>query len=404
MKNNRFISSIIGIAVLVIGVFGALAFVKNKPQAERRKMSSMVPVVETTAWNVSSRPQQVEGLGTVTADKSAMLIAEVSGRVVAVSDTLVEGAIVRKGELLMEIDDAEYLCDVTDAEGDLLNAQADLRLEEGEQAVARHELTLIGEEVEDAYRDLILREPQLKSAQAAVMSAQAAVDTAKLDLARTKIRAPYEAVVVSVNADVGDYASSSTDLIELAAIDRYFIQASVPLSALTPLSKLGKQPYEVTLTLSDGTQRSAQTFKMLPDLTDTGRMAQLLLVVNDPYKADGRPLLINEMIRFSIEGDVVEDVTLLPRKYLRDGNVVWMIGEDDTLRILPAKVLQGYTDQVLVRVEGAEGLELLTTDLSAAVEGMQLRRVGEKVSGMQKGPGGKPAPGERPAGKKGAAK
>jgi RND family efflux transporter MFP subunit len=378
MKNKRFTAVLIGGALVVAGLIGAIAFVKTKPEAQRGKaMSSMVPVVETMLLEVSSLPQVVEGLGTVKADQSATLIAEVSGQILAVSDTLVEGALVRKGDLLLEIDDAEYQCDVADAEGDLLAAQADLRLEEGEQAVARHELTLVGEDVDEAYKDLILRAPQLQSAQAAVMSAQAALNTAKLDVARTKIRAPYDAVIVSTLADVGDHASTSAGLIELAAINRYFVQAAVPLRALLPLSKLGKEPYEATLILSDGSEYPAQTFKLLPDLTDTGRMAQLLLVVDSPYKMAGRPLLLNEMVRFRIQGDVADGVSLLPRKYLRDGDVVWMLGADKKLRILPAEVLMGYADEVLVRIEGTEGLELVKTDLSAAVEGMQLKKVGE---------------------------
>ena len=379
-KNNRFIAVLIGIALVVAGIVGAIAFVETKPEAQRSKaMSSMMPVVETMLLEVSSRAMIVDGLGSVIADKSATLKSEVSGRIVAVSDTVVEGELVKKGDVLMEIDAAKYLLDVAAAEADVLNAQSDLRLEEGNQAVARHELSLIGGNVDEAYKDLILRTPQLKSAQAAVMSAQAALNIAKLDVARTKIRAPFDAVIVEVDADVGDYASTSTDLIELAAINRYFIRAAVPLHALIPLSKLGKEPYEATLTLSDGSQYSAQTFKLLPDLTDTGRMAQLLLVVESPYKTAGRPLLLNEMLRFRIQGDIADGVSLLPRKYLRDGDVVWMIDSENKLHILPAEVLMGYADEVLVRVEGAEKLELVKTDLSAAVEGMQLKTVSASV-------------------------
>jgi hypothetical protein len=101
------------------------------------------------------------------------------------------------------------------------------------------------------------------------------------------------------------------------------------------------------------------------------------------------------MVRFRIQGEVVDRVTLLPRKYLRDGNVVWMLGADKKLRILPVEVLMGYADEVLVRVEGAEGLELVKTDLSAAVEGMQLKKVGESILDDEATPGnGKPPGGK----------
>jgi RND family efflux transporter MFP subunit len=388
MKNNRFIAVVIGISLVVIGVIGAIALVKTKPEAQRKRgMSGMIPVVEAIKLEVSSQPLVIEGLGTVIADKSATMKSEVSGRIVAVSDALVEGGRVQKGDVLLEIDDAAYLLDVADAEGDLLDAQADLRLEEGQQAVARHEMNLIGEDVDEAYKDLMLREPQLKSAQAAVMSAQAALDSATLDLQRTKITAPFDGVIVSVVADIGDYASTSTELVELAAINRYFVRAAVPLSSLLPLPMLGKKPYSAVLTLSDGTTRRAQSYKLLPDLTEKGRMAQLLLVVEDPYGAKGRPLLLNEMVRFSVQGETVDGVSLLPRKYLRDGNVVWMMDAEKKLRIVSAEVLQGYPDDVLVRVDNTDELQLVITDLSVASEGMQMRLVGDPASTPEKGAG-----------------
>jgi len=390
-KNKRFSAVLIGVGLLVIGIVGAIAFVKTKPQAKRNSsMSSMVPVIETVQLSVSSLPRIVEGLGTVIADKLATMQSEVSGRIVAVSDTLVEGGRVRNGEVLIEIEASDYQLALAKAEASLLDAQSNLRLEEGNQAVARHEMTLIGEDVDEAYKDLMLREPQLKSAQAAVKSAQATLDSARLDLERTEIKAPFDAVIVSVDADVGDYAQPSTKLVELAATDRYFIQASVPLSSLEPLPMLGETPYSVAVTLSDQTTRAAQTYKLLPDLTETGRMAQLLLTVDHPYdSAESRPLLLNEVVRFRVQGEMAEGVSLIPRTQLRDGDVIWMIDGENKLRIIPADVLQGYADEVLVRIEGSEGMEVVTTDIAAAVEGMQLRRVGESAPSAQNGPSGK---------------
>jgi len=391
-KNKHFTAVLIGIALLCVGIVGAIAFVKTKPEAQRkRSMSSMVPVIETVPLPVASLPLIVEGLGTVIADKLATMQSEVSGRIIAVSDALVEGGRVQKGEVLITIEASDYQLALAKAEAGLLDEQSDFRLEEGNQAVARHEMTLIGEDVDEAYKDLMLREPQLKSAQAAVKSAQAALDSALLDLERTEIKAPFDAVIVSADADIGDYAQTSTKLVELAATDRYFIRASVPLSSLEPLPMLGKTSYPVAVTLSDQTTRVAQTYKLLPDLTETGRMAQMLLTVDHPYdSAESRPLLLNEVVRFRVRGETADGVSLIPRTQLRDGDVVWMIDGKNKLRILLADVLQGYADEVLVRIDGAEGMEVVTTDLAAAVEGMQLRRVGEPAPSAQNGPAGKP--------------
>ncbi|MDF7801914.1 efflux RND transporter periplasmic adaptor subunit [Pontiellaceae bacterium B1224] len=379
-KTQRLISILVGSLLLLGSIFGAIVFVKTKPVAERRRgMSSMISVVETMPLTIANRPLQVDCLGTVIPDKQATLQAEVTGRIVAVADNLVEGNHVKKGDILVEIESADYELALALAEANLLTAQSDLRIEEGQQDVVRNELDLMDSEQTENYRDLLLREPQLKSAQAAVKSAELAVESAQLDLERTKIRAPFDAVIVSSDADIGDYAQSSTTLIELAATDRYFIRASVALSALDSLPMLGRQTYSAEVILSDGSTRPAQTHRLLPDLSETGRMARILLAVNSPY-ADGesRPLLLDEVVRVSITGEMVENATLIPRKYLRDGNVVWTIDADNKLHVLPAELLQGYTDEVLIRIDTENGMELITSDLISSVDGMQLRRVGEQ--------------------------
>ncbi|VGO17116.1 Multidrug resistance protein MdtA [Pontiella desulfatans] len=391
---RRIVSIIIGLAFIAGGFLAARYFVKNKPEAQRRRaMSSMVPVVETQKMKTTDQTHAVECLGTVAADQSAALQPEVSGRIVAVAPGLVEGGLVKKGDVLVEIEPTDYELALAKAEAALLTARSNYRIEEGQQDVVRHELELMDEEQEGSYRDLMLREPQLKSAEANVKSAELAVESAKLNLARTKIRAPFDAVVVSETADVGDYAQSSKVLVELAATDRFFVRASIPLSALGPLPQLGRQPYAATLTLSDGTTRAAQTHRLLPGLSTKGRMARLLLTADLPYSGEGRPMLIDEYVRIRIEGETINDALLLPRVYLRDGNVVWTIDGENKLRILAAEVLQGYADDVLVRIDGPAQLEIVTSGLPAAVDGMELRRVGEAAPQGKPGGNGKGKPG-----------
>ncbi|NCD34055.1 MAG: efflux RND transporter periplasmic adaptor subunit [Spartobacteria bacterium] len=380
---HRVVPTLTGIALLVAGLLGGMFFMRSKPVTQRRAVSSMIPVVETMALPVADQSLKVDCLGTVIADRSADVSSEVSGRIVTMKASLIEGIQVKKGDVLLEIDDADYRLALLEAEADLLTATSTLRIEEGQQNVVRHELNLMGGNATNAYRDLMLREPQLKVAEASVQRAQLAVDRAKLDLERTKICAPFDAVVVSIDADVGDQAQVGSTLVELAATDRYFVRASVPIGSLDSLPNMGRTPYEAEVTLSDGSTRKAATCELLPDLTEKGRMARILLAVEHPYDSDaGRPLLLNEFVRVSIVGETVERASLIPRKYLRDGNQIWMIDPAGVLHVLPAEVLQGYADEVLIRVDADPKMELITTDLSAPVEGMQLRVVGMPVASL----------------------
>ena len=117
--------------------------------------------------------------------------AEIGGRIVAVRPDLVEGDLIKKGDLLVSIEQTDYQLAVQKAEANVLTAQSALRIEEGQQAAVRHELELMGGEDSDVFRDLTLREPQLKAAEASVRSAELALQSARKNLERSLIKAPF---------------------------------------------------------------------------------------------------------------------------------------------------------------------------------------------------------------------
>ncbi|MGE4489270.1 MAG: efflux RND transporter periplasmic adaptor subunit [Kiritimatiellales bacterium] len=374
-ENNRVLKTVLGIGLVVAGIIAAVVMIKSKPQAQRRKMSAMIPVVEAAPLSTISTSVTVSCMGTVIADREVAVQAEVTGRVSGLMPGLVEGARVRQGDLLLSIDSRDYELAVEKAEAALHSAQSSLRLEEGEQAVAKHEMELIGDEVpvDDAYRDLMLREPQLKAAQASVESAQAALSAAKLDLERSRITAPFDAVVKAVNVDAGDYALSSKTLVELVATDRFFVRTSIPVSSLAFFPDIGKTDYPAEVVLTDGAVRKGFLYKLLPNLSEQGRMARVLIAVENPMDPEnGRPMLMGEAVRVELSGKEVDGVCLIDRLNFQDGSVVWMIDSDNKLHICPADVVQGYADRVLVRVAFSNDWKLVTSSIPAPVEGMTL--------------------------------
>ena len=74
--------------------------------------------------------------------------------------------------------------------------------EEADAAVARREWEQLGE---GPGSPLVLREPHIAEAQAAVTAAEAALEKARLDLERTEVRAPFAGRVRHKNIDVGQF-------------------------------------------------------------------------------------------------------------------------------------------------------------------------------------------------------
>lgn len=379
----------VGVCILVLAITGAVVMVKNKPQAQRKPMSSMIPVVKIAPITTETTAVSVQCLGTVIAEDEAVLEAEVSGRITQLSPALVEGSLVKKGELLLTIDPRDYELAVARAEAGCLTAESNLRLEEGQQSVAQHEMELMGSDssIDLAYRDLMLRGPQLKSAQANFKTAQADLDAAKLDLERTQIRAPFDGVVRAVSVSVGDQARSGKSLLTLTASARFFVQGSLPIGSLASFPDLGASTYTAKVVLGDGAVRNGVLYKILPDLSETGRMARLLVSVDDPLSVTaGRPLLLGDVVRVELLGRQVDGVCRLPRTYWRDGAVVWMIDDQNELHVCPATLVQGYENEVLVRIEFLPEWQLVTSDIPAPVDGMPLRVQGDATPDSTQGP------------------
>jgi len=365
----------LGVALPLLGIAGAVLVFATRPPPARRPISAMMPVVETAKLRPVDTAVQVQGMGTVIADRTASLQAEVSGRIVSMMPGLVEGAQVRKGDILLTLDARDYELAVRTAEARLLEAQSALRLEAGRQAAAKHERELVGSEkvLEGAYEDLMLRGPQLQAAQAVVEAAQAALESAQLNLERTSIRAPFDAAVLTRAANEGDYAAPGRTLVRLAAADRYFVRVSLPVGSLGLFPAIGETEYAAEITLTDGAVCHGRVHKLLSDLSEQGRMARVLVVVDAPLKAAGRPMLLGEAVRVSMNGKRVEQVYLLDRKNLHDGGRVWMLDAERRLQVLDAEVVQGYADTVLVRLEFEPGWKLITSEIAAPVAGMKLK-------------------------------
>ena len=134
-----------------------------------------------------------------------------------------------EGAALLRIDPADYQAALRQRRSELAQARADLELEQGRQAVAEQDFELLGEELDEGNRHLVLRQPQLKQARARVDFAEAALRRAELDLQRTRISAPFDAQILSRDVATDSQVSTGDSLARLVATDRYWGSASVTL-------------------------------------------------------------------------------------------------------------------------------------------------------------------------------
>jgi RND family efflux transporter MFP subunit len=227
---------------------------------------------------------------------------------------------------------------------------------------------------------LALRKPHLEKARADLAAADADLKQAKLDLARTRVVSPFNAIVRSERVEVGSVVTAQEALAELVGTDAYWVKASIPVDRLnwirTP-RKAGESGSPARVFHGDRQISTGRVIKLLSDLESEGRMARILVEVDDPLglnsdQSNLTPLLIGEYVRVEIGGRELEDVYRIPRSALRDNERIWLADENGRLEIREVDTLWRDADSVLVRDGLSPGELLITSDIAAPVAGMTL--------------------------------
>lgn len=379
--------------IIVLGV-GVLIFnhlLKTKPKAKPR----VKPVHETIVQvsTVSFKPEQtnITAMGSVVAAREIDLKPRVSGEILSMATSMVPGGYLEKGENILKIDAADYELIVMQLESDVAMAKSNLAIEMGRQLVAKKEFELLGETASDEEKILMLRTPQLNNQKATLKAAEAKLKKAKLDLTRTRLKSPFNAVVRSRNVNVGTRVSSSSVLATLVGTDVFWVELALPVEQLKWLtipqdnvSKKGALVHIYPQSIGNSeVYRTGHVVRLAAELEERGRMARIFVEVEDPLclKAENKalpPLFLGSFVRADIAGTTMEAAFSLQRPYLRDGNTVWLLGDDGTLNVRTVNIAFRDKESVLISDGVVDGEKLITSNISVPVAGMRLRLEGDK--------------------------
>jgi RND family efflux transporter MFP subunit len=247
----------------------------------------------------------------------------------------------------------------------------------------------------------------MQNAAAALEAARSGLERAKLDLERTVIRAPFNAIVHEEFVDIGKMVSPQTQLAHLAGTDKFWVQVSVPVDRLSwirfpgPDNSEGSKARIVYETGLDGAaKREGQVVRLRGALDEKGRMARVLVAIEDPLNIRGGtigtgnvaeeaklPLLVGAYVRVEIEGTELEDVFAVPRTALRDGDRVWIMDPRDRLVVRPVDVAWRRREKVLVRDGITEGERIVVGAISTPIPGMKLRLEDDEDAPVEGTPG-----------------
>lgn len=376
--------------LLVLGIGFALALViaLTEPAVKVEPYEPLVPTVRVTRVAAGSEYLTISSQGTVQPRSQSELIPEVSGRVVWMSPSLVDGGSFSRDEVLLRIDDADYRSALTRAEAALKRAQV-------ESEFARDELQRVRS----------LRDKQLASqqqldnarrmaqvAEATLAESRAALDQARRDLERTQLRAPFDGLVRDEEVDLGQFLSRGQSIGTIYATD--YVEVRLPLAADQlvylglPLSTRGEiaAPLRppVTVAADFGNARLLWEGELVRGEAEFDERSRMLYGVArlrmDINSQEALPVPVGMFVQAEIRGRKVEDVIRLPRSAMRDNNQVLVVDEDNRLNFRHVSILRLEHDEMLVDKGLREGELVCVSPLQTVVEGMRVNPVLEEVA------------------------
>lgn len=368
----------IGIAIILTASMSSWWLLRSAPVQETREKSRSAKIVQTVDVTPSEHSISVSAYGNVIAARKLLVQPEVTGRVIGQHPSLVPGGRIREGESLITLDDSDYRLALREARTTLDQARSELDVEAGRQIIARRELEQLRKDMPagDINEALVLRQPFKASAEAVVERAETAVAKAELDLTRTVIRSPFNALVIDETVETGQQADVGSPFATLVGSDVFWIQANIPLSELKwiqfPEEGLPGAKAEIELS---GTTLSwdGRVSRLLGDLEEAGRLARILIEVPKPLESNpDQPLLLGSYVRVKIEAGSIKDVIEIPRSALHDGKRLWLVGSDEKLIIRDTEVRWRNEDLLLVTNVIKPGESLIVSDLTAPLPGMDL--------------------------------
>ncbi len=422
--------------VLAIGV---LVFVISQKQPPERKPPAEevrhVRVIEAAAVTLVPR---VIGFGEVQPGNIWNASTQVSGEITFVHPDLKKGAIMQAGTEIIRISAVDYELAIREAEANIRSAQAKLKeldiskqntqlsLEIEKRALTVRETELARKQnlvkrgttsqsaVDTEFRDTLSQRKKVQDlkntlnlipTQIAVQREQVTVyqanlEKARLNLARTHIKLPFNARIAEVNVEETQYAQAGATLAIADSLGTAEIEAQIPVDRFRVLAEIvagdnapktlgptsfreiiEQMGFELTVRLSSGreTIEWPARFARISDAIDPKtRTVGVIAAVDGAYSnaiPGSRPPLTKGMfVEIEIRAKPQTERIVIPRSAIHDGRV-YIQNTENRLIIRPVDI-QLYQGDLASPTTGiAVGDRVIVSDLSPAIEGMLLTAV-----------------------------
>ena len=359
--NEKLLKFVAPIGVLVLGILVSIGLVKANAKDDELQKATPPPLVAVAEVRPENYQVNIDSWGEVQPKERTNLSSFVNGEIVAVHKNFNARGVLKKGEVLVTVDESHYRAALVEAESNLAAAQSNLEQEVALAEVAKEEWASIAK---DKVSALALRKPQLLSAKARLKAAEAAFSRAKRNLERCQIKAPYDALIVSRNVGLGQVVNSGSVVGELYSIES--AEVVLPIAGFdAPFVPKDIQSTPAQLTVADTSRLTRQIYidRDLGMVNQATRMSNLVAVIDDPYglRSNQPVVKFGSYVKVTVPGVTLNDVISASQEVV-EGDHVWVVDAEDKLVQKQVNVLREEKGMVLIS-GGLQAGERLVTQI-----------------------------------------
>jgi membrane fusion protein, multidrug efflux system len=326
----------------------ALAMILLSGCGEKKKAEA-VPDVEVVQVVQKDVPITREWVATLTGKVNAQIRAQVAGYLM--SQTYQNGAYVKKGAPLFQLDPRTFEAAVGQATGVLQQTKGDLARAAAQQVKTQQDVTrytplaaqgaISQQELDDAIQNNLSALAQVEAAKAAIASAQASLVGAKLNLGFATITAPIDGIAGIANAQVGDFISPQS------------VNALTTISAVNPILVNFTPSEQDYLKASREIHKAGET-----DVQGLGKLVwQLELTDGSIYNHTGKFYALDRQVNVSTGAILLQVEFPNPDNLLRPGgfgNIRSVVRIEKNALLVPQRAVTDVQGKYLVAVVGAD--------------------------------------------------
>lgn len=412
--------------LIVLFIAGGLAFAlfaaREKP--EKKEVVLTPPGVRVILVQPKTQTMTVEAFGTVVPRKKVNIAAEVPGRIDYIHPLFREGGLIKKGDVLIRIDQRSFTLDkqaaqvrVNQARADIkqltqeiVNLKSDVDLAQMNQNLSLKELERMRTLSENQFASItsldkaeqqhLAAKIQLQSAtnrlaltptlmvqkKAGLAMAQTDHEKTALILEKSEIKAGFSGFVLTKQVEMGEYVNPGQILGAIYQGGALDVDVRIPLEQLKWIQSFFKnnEMPEALVEMANFQGENAPVWKakvvrIKANIDEKTRTLPMTLEIYNSPDSQVNTLLDlkpGTFVKCRIMGETHENIFVLPRHLLKSGDTLFVAVKDDLgkdhLEIRQIQVLRKFEDDVYISHGLSQGESIVSSPLPGAIDGMAL--------------------------------